>query len=180
MPEQPEHARIQELAAEIQRLKGELDQKRKEIRDLGELTGTAIDREFPCDLGEFSERELADYFRDTLFLLKKVAGPPPGPKLVESRRGILAGPFAFLKRILKMTRFYVRLVLGDQMRFDQRSAALTEALVIRIGHYGERLELAERKVAAFEESLVILKNRLDDLRSRLDPPPAAKDVLPPR
>jgi len=180
MPEQPEHEKTRELAAEIQRLKGELDQKKREIRDLEELIGTAIDREFPCEIGEFSERELADYSRDALGLLKEVAGPPLRPRSVGSRRGILGEPVAFLKRTLKMTRFYVRLLLGDQMRFDQRSAALTEALVVRIGHYGERLELAERRVAAFEESLVILKNRLDDLGSRLDRPPAANDVLPPR
>jgi hypothetical protein len=181
MPEQSENARIQELAAEIHRLKEELDEKRKEIRDLKELAGTAIDREFPCDLREFSERELGDYFRDALVPLNEVVDPRPDPKSVQSRGGILGGPIGFFKRVfLRMTGFYVHLLLDDQTRFNQRSASLTEALVVRIGHYGERLELAEQKVAAFEESLVILKSRLDDLGSRLDGLSAAKSSPPPR
>jgi hypothetical protein len=168
-----------DLDQEIERLKRELEEKKREIRSLKELVHGDIDRDFPCDIGELSERELEDYFRGSFAPLHEVADPRPDPKSIRSHRKIIGRPIVFLKRaFLKMTGFYVHLLLDDQTRFNQRSAALAQALVVRVKRYRDRLELVEDKVGAFEENLVILKGRLDDLRSRLAEPSSGKDDPP--
>jgi len=157
-----------DLNQEIESLRRELEEKKKEIRSLEKLVRGAIDRDFPLEVGEFSERELEDYFRDAVSPLKQVLDPRPGPKSVRSHRKIIGAPIVFLKRLfLRLSGFYTHLLLDEQVQFNRRSAELTEALVTRVRHYRDRLEQAEEKVAAFEESLVILKNKLEDLRSRL-------------
>ena len=170
-----------DLNQEIQDLRRELEVRKKEVKDLQKLVRGAIDRDFPLEVAEFSEKELEDYFRDAVSPLKLVIDPRPGPKSVKSHRKVVGAPIVFLKRIfLRLFGFYTHLLLDEQARFNRRSAELTEALINRVRHYRDRLEQAEDKVAAFEESLVILKNRLDDLRSRLGAPPAGPDNPPAR
>jgi len=170
-----------DLNREIEALKREIEAKKSEIRGLEKLVRGAIDRDFPIEVGEFSERELEDYFRDAVSPLKLVIDPRPGPKSVRSHRKIIGAPIVFLKRVfIRVFGFYTHLLLDDQTKFNRRSAELTEALVTRVRHYKERLEHAEDKVAAFEESLVILRNKLEDLRSRLGAPPAGPDNPPAR
>lgn len=170
-----------DLAQEIERLRQELEEKKKEIRSLEKLIRGAIDRDFPLEVTEFSERELEDYFRDAVSPLKQVLDPRPGPKSVRSHRKIIGAPIVFLKRVfLRLSGFYTHLLLDEQAKFNRRSAELTEALVTRLKHYRDRLEQAEEKVASFEESLVILKNKLEDLRARLEAPSSGPDNPPSR
>jgi hypothetical protein len=170
-----------DLNREIETLRRELEAKKKEIRSLEKLVCGTIDRDFPLEVGEFSERELEDYFRDAVSPLKQVLDPRPGPKSVKSHRKIIGTPIVFLKRLfLRLFGFYTHLLLDEQVKFNRRSAELTEALVTRVRHYQKRVEQAEDKVAAFEESLVILKNKLEDLRSRLAAPPDGPDTHPTR
>ncbi|OGD21272.1 MAG: hypothetical protein A2W03_09650 [Candidatus Aminicenantes bacterium RBG_16_63_16] len=170
-----------DLSQEIETLKRELEEKKKEIRSLEKLVRGAIDRDFPLEVAEFSERELEDYFRDAVPPLKQVLDPRPGPKSVRSHRKVIGAPIVFLKRLfLRIFGFYTHLLLDEQAKFNRRSAELTEALVTRLRHYRERLEQAEDKVAAFEESLVILKNKIEELRSRTAAPPGGRDTPPTR
>ncbi len=170
-----------DLNLEIESLRRELEEKKRQIRGLEKLVRGAIDRDFPLEVGEFSERELEDYFRDAVSPLKQVLDPRPGPKSVRSHRKIIGAPIVFLKRLfLRLSGFYTHLLLDEQVQFNRRSAELTEALVTRVRHYRERLEQAEEKVAAFEESLVILKNKLEDLRSRLAAEASGRDNPPAR
>jgi chromosome segregation ATPase len=166
-----------DLNQEIDELRHELEQKKKEIRDLTKLVRRDIDRDFPLEIRELSEKELEDYFRDAVDPLKLVVDPRPGPKSVRSHRKVFGTPIVLLKRLfLWLAGFYTHLLLDDQAKFNRRSAELTEALVTRVGHYRERLEEAEAKVAAFEEDLVILRRKLEDLRSRLpDSPPGGNE-----
>jgi hypothetical protein len=168
-----------DLNQEIESLRRELEAKKAEIRSLEKLVSGAIERDFPLEVGEFSERELEDYFRDAVAPLKQVLDPRPGPKSVRSHRKVIGAPIVFLKRLfLRLSGFYTHLLLDEQVKFNRRSAELTEALVTRVRHYRDRLEQAEDKVAAFEESLVILKNKLDDLRSRLAAQPDGQNHPP--
>src|SRR5512135_874698 len=170
-----------DLSQEIESLRRELEEKKREIKSLQRLVRGAIDRDFPLEVGEYSEKELEDYFRDAVSPLKQVLDPRPGPKSVRSHRRIIGAPIVFLKRIfLRLSGFYTHLLLDEQAKFNRRSAELTEALVTRVRHYRERLEQAEEKVAAFEESLVILKNKVDDLRSRLATEADGRDKPPVR
>lgn len=155
-----------DLKREIESLRRELEEKKKEIRGLENLVRASIDRDFPLEVGEFSERELADYFRDALPPLKQVLDPRPGPKSVRSHRKIIGAPIVFFKRLfLRIFGFYTHLLLDEQAKFNRRSAELTEALITRLGHYRERLKEAEEKLASIEENLVILKNKLENLRT---------------
>ncbi len=168
-----------DLNVEIENLKRELEAKKNEIRSLEKLVHGAIDRDFTVDVAEFSEKELEDYFRDNVSPLKQVLDPRPGPESVKSHRMMIGTPIVFLKRLfLRVFGFYTHLLLDDQAKFNRRSAELTEALVTRVKHYRDRVEQAEEKVAAFEESLVILRNKLDDLRSRLAAEPSGRDNPP--
>ena len=161
-----------DLDREIENLRRELERKKSEIRDLRKLVRGAIDRDFPLEVAEYSEKELDDYFRDAVSPLKLVIDPRPGPDTVRSHRKVIGAPIVFLKRIfLRVFGFYTHLLLDDQARFNRRSAELTEALVARVRHYRDRLETIEGRVAAFEESLVILKSKLEDLGTRLGAPP---------
>ncbi len=170
-----------DLSQEIETLRRELEDKKKEIKSLQQLVRGAIDRDFPLEVAEYSEKELEDYFRDAVSPLKLVIDPRPSPKSVRSHRRIVGAPIVFLKRIfLRLSGFYTHLLLDDQAKFNRRSAELTEALVTRLKHYRDRLEQAEAKVDAFEESLVILKNKLDDLRLRLTAPPGGRENPPSR
>lgn len=167
---------MKELEADIELLRRELEEKKKQIRSLEKLVHGDIDREFPAGVGEFSERELEDYFRNALSPLRAVADPRPGPKTVRSHRRILGPPIVFLKRLfLRLAGFYTHLLLDEQAKFNRRSAELIEALVNRVGHYRDRLEEAEKKMAAAEEDLVILRNKLEDLRARLAAPANGPD-----
>jgi uncharacterized coiled-coil protein SlyX len=157
-----------DLNQEIDELRRELERKKKEIRDLTNLVRREIDRDFPREVRELSEKELEDYFRNAVDPLKLVVDPRPGPKSVRSHRKVIGAPIVFFKRLfLRLAGFYTHLLLDDQARFNRRSAELTEALVTRVGHYRQRLEEVEAKVASFEEDLVILRNKLEALRSRL-------------
>jgi hypothetical protein len=167
---------MNDLTQDIERLRRELEEKKREIRDLRQLVRREVDRDFSPDIREYSERELEDYFRDALGPLNEVSDPRPDPQAIRSHRKIIGPAIVFLKRaFLKMTGFYVHLLLDDQTRFNQRSAELAQALVARVKRYRERLEMVEGKVGAFEESLVILRGRLDDLRLRLPQPPGSGD-----
>jgi len=170
-----------ELSQELESLRRELEEKKKEIKSLEKLVRGAIDRDFPVEVGEFSERELEDYFRDAVSPLKQVIDPRPGPRSVRSHRKIIGAPIVFFKRIfLRLSGFYTHLLLDEQAKFNRRSAEITEALVTRLKHYRDRLERAEAKVDDFEESLVILKNKVDDLRLRLTAPPSGRETPPSR
>ncbi len=165
-----------DLNQEIESLRRELEEKKKEIRSLEKLVRGAIDRDFPLEVAEFSEKELEDYFRDAVSPLKQVLDPRPGPKSVRSHRKIIGAPIVFFKRVfLRLSGFYTHLLLDEQAKFNRRSAELTEALVTRLKNYRDRLEQAEEKVASFEEGLVILKNKLEDLRARLEAPAGGPD-----
>jgi DNA repair exonuclease SbcCD ATPase subunit len=181
MPELTEPTRIQELAAEIQRLKEELAQKKAEIRDLKRLLRREIDREFPPNLDEFSDRELDDYFRDCLFPIKEVVDPRPDPKALRSHRKVVGRPVDFLKRLfLRMTGFYVHLLLDDQARFNKLSANLSQALLIRLRRHHERLKGIEDKISGCEMGLSLLKNRLEDLQASYDKLRTRTPEPPPR
>jgi hypothetical protein len=157
------------LAHEIQRLKEELDRKRDEILDLRKLVSEDIDRKFPGSAKDFSDRELEIHLRDSLAALEGREETKPDLKAVLSHRRTLRKPVEFIKRGLLQTTFEsLNDFLDKQNEFNRRISTFSQALLIRLRHDRERLKGIEEKVADCEESLALLTNKLEDLRSNLD------------
>lgn len=157
------------LAHEIQRLKEELDRKRDEILDLRKLIGETVDRKFPSSPEEFSDRELEIHLRESLAALEGREETKPDLKAVLSHRRTLRKPVEFLKRGLLQTTFEsLNDFLDKQNEFNRRISTFAQALLIRLRYDRERLKGIEEKVVDCEESLALLTNKLEDLRSNLD------------
>jgi hypothetical protein len=157
------------LALEIQRLKEELDRKRDEIVDLRKLVNEDIDRKFPVSAEEFSDRELEIHLRESLAALEGREETKPDLKAVLSHRRTLRKPVEFLKRGLLQTTFEsLNDFLDKQNEFNRRISTFSQALLIRLRHDRERIKGIEEKITDCEESLALLTNKLEDLRSNLD------------
>jgi chromosome segregation ATPase len=160
---------MEELAQEIRRLKEELDRKSEEIRDLTQWVGRDIDRDYSSPVEELSEKELESYLREHLAAIKIHGESKPDLRAITSHRGTLGKPIAFLKRVLLETTFtHIDAVLDRQTQVNRRIAALVPALLLRARHAIERTQSIEERISGFEESLIILKKKLDHLLSRLE------------
>jgi regulator of replication initiation timing len=157
------------MAQEIQRLKEELDRKRKEIEDIKELANTEIDRSFPLDLEEFSERELETYIAESIASIKEEIDTRPAKKPITSHRKVIGRPIVSLKRfLLQSLADYNDLFLDQQIRFNRHSIDLYQAVLLRTKHNKERMKQIQEQISACEESLVVLKAKLEDLRASLE------------
>lgn len=160
---------MEELAKEILRLKEELDRKKEEIHDLKKLVNKEIDREFPSNVEEFSEKELETYIREILSSLPIHIESKPDIRTITSHRKTLGKPIVFLKRAFLETTFNcIDSFLDKQTKFNRQIAALCQAILLRVQHNIERMKRIEEKVSGCEENLAILKNKLDDLCSSLE------------
>mgnify|MGYP001047574139 FL=1 len=157
------------LAQEIQRLKEELDRKRKEIEDIKELAGKEIDGSFPINLEEFSERELESYIAESIASIKEEINSRPAKEPITSHRKLIGRPIVALKKfLLQSLADYNDLFLDKQIQFNRRSVDLYQALLLRTKHNKERMKQIQEQISACEESLVVLKAKLEDLRANLE------------
>jgi len=157
------------MAQEIQRLKEELDRKRKEIEDIKKLANKEIDRSFPPNLEEFSERELESYIAESIASIKTEIDTRPAKEPITSHRKFIGRPIVTLKRfLLQSLADYNDLFLDKQIRFNRQSVDLYQALLLRTKHNKERMEQIQEQISACEESLVVLKAKLEDLRTNLE------------
>ncbi len=157
------------VAQEIQRLKEELDRKRREIEDIKELANKEIDRSFPAHLEEFSERELETYIAESIASIKRKIDSRPAQEPITSHRKVIGRPIVTLKRfLLQSLADYNDLFLDKQIRFNRQSVDLYQALLLRTRHNKERMKQIQEQISACEESLVVLKAKLEDLRANLE------------
>lgn len=157
------------LAREIQRLKEELDKKKQEIQDLRELANKEIDRPFPPNLEEFSEREIESYIEDWIPSIKKRIDSKPDKEPITSHRKLLGKPIVFLKRILLKTMVeYNEIFLAKQIEFNRQSVDLYLALLLRVKQNRERMKQIQEKISGCEENLVVLQAKLETLHSSLE------------
>jgi len=160
---------MEELAKEIQRLKEELEGKKKEVDDLKKWINRDIDRQFSSPIEEFSDRELDTLIRDGLAVVLLHVESKPDLRAITSHRKTFGKPIVLLKRALLETTFRrIDSFLDHQFQFNQQIAALCRAFLVRVQHNIEKMSRIEERASRWEEDLVILKNKIDDLRSRLD------------
>ena len=172
---------MDEQAQEIQRLKEALALRIAEIHDLEKLVDKNIDRTFPVPVEEFSEKELAVFIRDCLASIAADLDFKPDIRALTSHRKTLARPVLFLKRAFLETTFNtIDSFLDKQTRFNRQMSALCRALLVRTGRHMEQLKQIEERLSGCEETLAILKAKLDDRRRDPEPPEGGPAARPPK
>ena len=152
------------IAKEITKMKKELHKKKKEIRNLEELVKKEIDREFPSDLKNFSEKELGSQMDEYISLLNKSVDPVPDKTSITSHRRLIGKPVVWIKRILlKMTRSYITLILDKQKTFNQHCIALYQNLIIHQNKYHEKISHIEERIGECEVHLNVISKKLGEI-----------------
>jgi hypothetical protein len=151
---------------EIHRLKEELCKQKEALDEINRLVNEKIDRDFPIDLWELSERELDNEMGGRLPFLDDDIDIKPDVTAVTSHRRIIGKPVAFFKRLfLKTFSFYTDTLLEKQVRFNDQSVAFHLACFIRFRQNERRLKEIEERVKTIEEDGELMLEQLDKLKN---------------
>lgn len=154
---------------EIERLKEQIRQKRQEIDDLNALVGEKIDREFPPDIHELSERELDRYLSEFYLSFEAFVEAKAELIPIASRRRILGRLIVSLKRALLTTaQANIDILLDRQIQLSQRTKDFLRAFLLRQQRQNEKIKTIEARVSACEEMQAVLMSRLKDLERSLE------------
>jgi len=156
------------IKKEITKMKKELHKKKEEIRDLKELVKKEIDREFPSDLKDFSEKELGSQMDEYISLLNKSVDPVPDKTSITTHRRLIGKPVVWIKRImLKITGSYITLILDKQKAFNQKCIALYQNLIIHQKKYHEKISHLEERIGECEVHLNVISKKLEEIDANL-------------
>jgi cell division septum initiation protein DivIVA len=159
----------EDISKEIERLKEDLARKKEEAADIRTLVNQEIDRPFPANIEEFSERELETYIAESIAAIKTQIDARPDRQPFASHRKIVGRLISSFKRfLLQSMADYNDAFLAKQVGFNERSVNLYHAVLLRIKHNKERMKQIQEKIGGFEEALAVFEARLADIRSRLD------------
>jgi len=152
------------IADEIKRLKEEISRQKETIADIGTLVKRDIDRDFPLDFWELSEKELDAEMGDRLTFLNDDIDPRPDPGSITSHRKILGKPIILFKRlVMKIAGVYTNTLLEKQRRFNEQLVAFHLASFIRFRGNEKKIREIEEKIKTVEEDREFLLERLDKL-----------------
>jgi len=156
---------MNDLELEVRRLRNELEQKAEEIADLRKLVGREIDREFSAPAEELSDKELRILVQELLTSINGLTDARPDLRAIASHRKTLGKPVAFLKRALLETTFArLNSFANLQIQFDEKTAEVGRALLVRTGRQAELLKTLEAKIAGLEEDLILVRTKLEDFK----------------
>ena len=153
------------IKEELIRLKEKFHRQKEKLTSIAALAGRPIDRDFPIDLWEFSDKEIDTEMADHLTLLNDHIDTRPGRDTITSHRPLL-GPFiVFFKRLfLKLTGPYTNMLLDKQKRFNQALVHFQLASFIRQRRIDKKIEELKKGISDLEETL----NRLETgMRARI-------------
>ncbi|MCP5107110.1 MAG: hypothetical protein GY950_27235 [bacterium] len=149
---------------EIKRLKDELFKQKEEITTIKELVKTEIDRDFPTDLWELSEKELDGEMGNRLSFLNDDIDTRPDPGVITSHRRLLGKPVVLFKRLfMKLTGFYTNALMEKQRRFNEQLTAFHLASFIRFRNNEGKIKTIEEKLKTLEEDYEMMAEQLDKL-----------------
>ncbi len=149
---------------EIEKLKKDIALKKERIQDIKKLANKEIDRRFPSDLEDLSDRELDSYLEEYLTSMDKSFDPTPDKMSLTSHRRILGIPIILTKRLLlRLTGVYVNLILDKQKKFNQQSIAFYRAILLRIRRNRRKIKHLDQRISECEGNLVILSKKLEEL-----------------
>ena len=154
---------------EIERLKSDLLEKKQEVEDIRRLVNREIDREFPAEALDLTEREIEPFIEKRLADIKGNLVLEAKPGKLKSHRKIFGRPVLFLKRtFITWADIYSRKILDRQNRFNRGSFDLLKAVLLRSRWSKEKLRDLEERLGECEENLVVMIHKVDDLQARLD------------
>ncbi|MCX6580889.1 MAG: hypothetical protein NT166_11990 [Candidatus Aminicenantes bacterium] len=146
-------------------LKEEIFRRKEKLSSIEELVKTQIDRDFPTNLWELSERELDQEMGNRLSFLNDDIDPRPDPAAITSHRKILGKPIVFIKRmVIKIAGAYANALLEKQRRFNEQLVNFHLASFIRFRRNEDRIKGIEEKLKTFEEDQEILLDELEKLK----------------
>jgi len=158
-----------EMRKEIEKLKNDLCKKKDTIHKIEKLINRKIDREFPVNIWELSEKELEIFIGECIPLLNKKVNIKPDEKSITSHRKIIGGVIVFIKKILiKFIRPYTNLLLDKQIEFNQQIFNLCQAVIIQLKNNKEKVEKIGDRIRDCEEELVIVRNILEEIHKDLN------------
>jgi hypothetical protein len=150
-------------AKEIEKLKKDLALEKEKIQDIKKLAHKEIDRCFPSDLEDLSDKELDSYLDEYLASMDKSFDPMPDKMSLVSHRKILGVPIVLLKRfLLRVTGVYINLILDKQKKFNQQSIVFFRAILLRIRRNRRKIKHIEQRISECEGNLAILSKKLED------------------
>jgi len=156
-------------AKEIEKLKKDITLKKERIQDIKKLANKEIDRRFPSDLEELSDKELDSYLEEYLASMDKSFDPTPDKMSLTSHRKILRIPILLTKRfLLRLTGVYINLILDKQKKFNQQSIAFYRAILLRIRRNRKKIKHLDQRISECEGNLVILSKKLEELSYHKD------------
>ncbi|UCE39830.1 MAG: hypothetical protein JSV17_10100 [Candidatus Aminicenantes bacterium] len=157
------------ITKEMEKLKKELHKKKEEVHDLKELVKNEIDKDYPSNLEDFSERELESQLDEYLSLLNKYVDPVPDKTSITSHRRLIGTPVVWIKRIfLKITKSYITHILGKQKIFNQKCVALYQNLIIHQKKYHDKISQIEERIGECEVHLEVIAKKLEEISANLD------------
>jgi BMFP domain-containing protein YqiC len=162
---------------EIRRLKNDLMKQKEDVEDIQALVNREIDREFQTEALDLAERDLEPFVEKSLTDIKENLVLKAESSTLKSHRKIFGRPVLFLKRtFMTWADIYFKMILDKQNRYNRNSFDLLKVVLLRSRWSKEKLKDLEERLAEYEESLVVMINKVEDLQARLEKEngPAAK------
>ena len=156
----------EQIIKEINRLKEEIYQQKEKVSDIKGLVKEEIDRDFPVDFWELSERELDNEIGNRLSFLNDDIDTRPDPQSITSHRRILGKPIVLFKRlVMKIAGFYTNTILEKQRSFNEQLVAFLLASFIRFRHNERKIKEILEKLKTLEEDQELLLEQLAQLKN---------------
>lgn len=153
------------IIKEINRLKEEIFQQKDKVSDIKELVTGEIDRDFPVDFWELSERELDNEMGNRLSFLNDDIDTRPDAQSITSHRRILGKPIVLIKRlVMKIAGFYTNTILEKQRSFNEQLVAFHLASFIRFRHNERKIKEILEKLKTLEEDQELILEQLAQLK----------------
>jgi len=157
------------FAKEIQQLKAELLARKGDIEDIRALVKQEIDREFQPDAMGLTEREVEKFIETHLAVLLESHLLEGEPLPLKSHRKLFGRPVLFFKRVFQTwADIYAKAFLDKQNLTNRASLDLIKVLILRSRWSREKIKDLDQRVGKCEEDLVIMINKVQDLRARLE------------
>jgi len=161
----------EDIQKEIDGLKQEIYRQKEQVHGIDELLKDRIDKDFPVDLWELSERELDNEMGNRLSFLNDDIDTRPDVHSISSHRRWLGKPIVWFKRlIMKITGFYTNSLLEKQRQFNAQTVMFHLAAFIRSRRNEREIKELEDKLKTLEEDYEFVCEELQRLKNERNRP----------
>lgn len=154
--------------SKIQQLKEEIYKEIESVHEIRQLVNREIDRDFPIDLWELSDRELDQEMGDRLSQMNDSIDTRPTADAITSHRRVVGKFIVKAKRlVMKLINPYTNTLLEKQRIFNDKLVAFHLATFIRLRRCERKLKDIEEKLTEIEENQQIHAEKLQEIQDRL-------------